>query len=60
MFLRRAFGPFSAREKRHIAVNLGEHWGLNTDVASELIEQPLTEQEEDALDDLNEFDFDDL
>jgi hypothetical protein len=27
VFLRRAFGGFSAREKRQIAENLGEHWG---------------------------------
>jgi hypothetical protein len=60
VFLRRAFGPFSAREKRHISENLGEFWGLNADAASELIEQPLTEAEEDKLKDLNEFDFGDL
>jgi hypothetical protein len=58
VFLRRAFGPFSAREKRHIAENLGEYWGLNADAASELIEKPLTETEEESLKDLNEFDFD--
>lgn len=58
VFLRRAFGPFSAREKRHIAENLGEIWGLNRDAASDMIEQPLTEDEEKKLADLNEFDFD--
>jgi hypothetical protein len=58
VFLRRAFGPFSAREKRQIAENLGEFWGLNRDVASDLIEQPLTESEEKTLEGLNEFDFD--
>jgi hypothetical protein len=58
VFLRRAFGPFSAREKRHIAENLGEYWGLNADAASEMIEKPLTEAEEEKLKDLNEFDFD--
>lgn len=58
VFLRRAFGPFSAREKRHIAENLGEFWGLNADAASEMIEKPLTESEEKTLQDLNEFDFD--
>jgi hypothetical protein len=60
VFLRRAFGPFSAREKRHISENLGEYWGLHADAASEMIEQPLTEAEEDKLKDLNEFDFRDL
>lgn len=60
VFLRRAFGDFSPQEKRHIAENLGEYWGLSEDVASELISQPLTEQEEQSLSDLNDFDFDDL
>ncbi|NUQ62336.1 MAG: hypothetical protein HUU20_07600 [Pirellulales bacterium] len=60
VFLRRAFGPFSAREKRHIAENLGEYWGLNADAASDMIEQPLTEKEEKSLEGLNAFDFDDL
>jgi hypothetical protein len=60
VFLRRAFGSFSANEKRHISENLGHYWGLNADAASELIEKPLTEDEEKTLDDLNEFDFGDL
>lgn len=60
IFLRRAFGSFSANEKRHIAENLGHYWGLNTDEAAELIEKPLSEDEEKKLDDLNEFDFGDL
>jgi Family of unknown function (DUF5682) len=60
VFLRRAFGPFSAREKRHISENLGEYWGLNADAASEMIERPLTEAEEETLKDLNDFDFGDL
>src|SRR5688500_14623017 len=60
VFLRRAFGGFSAREKRQIAENLGEHWGVSADVASEAIEKELTETEEKAIKDLNEFNFDDL
>ncbi len=60
VFLRRAFGSFSPQEKRHIAENLGEFWGVHGDTASELIEQPLSEQEEQALGDLNDFDFGDL
>ena len=60
VFLRRAFGTFSPQEKRQIAENLGEHWGVNPDTASELIHEELTEAEEQALDDLNDFDFDDL
>ena len=57
VFLRRAFGHFSPQEKRSIAENLGESWGLNADAVSELMSQPLSEEEEQSL---NEFDFDDL
>jgi hypothetical protein len=60
VFLRRAFGGFSPREKRQIAENLGEHWGVSADAASTAIETELTETEEKTLKDLNEFDFDDL
>ena len=47
VFLRRAFGGVQPREKRQIAENLGEFWGVNADVASEMIEQPLSEDEEE-------------
>ena len=60
VFLRRAFGSFSPQEKRHISENLGEFWGLAADVASELMEQPLTEKEEESLSELNDFDFDEF
>jgi len=60
VFLRRAFGSFSPHEKRSISENLGECWGVNADVTSEMLSQPLSEEEEHAIDDLNEFDFDDL
>jgi hypothetical protein len=60
VFLRRAFGGFSAREKRQIAENLAEHWGVSADAASEAIEEELSDAEEKTLKDLNEFNFDDL
>lgn len=60
VFLRRAFGAFSAREKRQIAENLGEIWGVGGDVVGEMLEAKLTEEEETKLKDLNEFNFDDL
>jgi hypothetical protein len=60
VFLRRAFGGFSPQEKRHIAENLGQYWGVHADAASELLEQPLSEKEEETLKDLNEFDFGDF
>lgn len=50
----------SAREKRQIAENLAEHWGVSADAASEALEQQLTEEEEKKLADLNEFNFDGL
>ncbi len=60
VFLRRAFGGFSPHEKRQIAENLGQYWGVNEDEASEALSGPLTEQEEQTLQDLNEFNFDDI
>ncbi|MCX5660841.1 MAG: DUF5682 family protein [Planctomycetota bacterium] len=60
VFLRRAFGGFSPREKRQIAENLAEHWGVSADAASEAIETELTDVEKEKLKDLNEFDFDDV
>jgi hypothetical protein len=60
VFLRRAFGGFSAREKRQIAENLGEHWGVSADAASEAIEKELTEDEQEKLKDVNELDFNDI
>ncbi|QDS99210.1 DUF5682 family protein [Adhaeretor mobilis] len=60
VFLRRAFGSFSPQEKRSISENLGECWGVGGDLTSEVLSQPLLEDEEQAIDDLNEFDFDDL
>jgi len=60
VFLRRAFGSFSPREKRQIAENLGEHWGVSADAASEVIEKELNEVEEKTLSDLNEFNFDEF
>ena len=60
VFLRRAFGGFSPQEKRAICENLGHCWGVDEDVASEMLEEPLSEDEEQSLDELNEFDFDDF
>lgn len=60
VFLRRAFGEFSPQEKRAIAENLGEYWGVNEQLASEVLNQPLTEAEEESLNDLNDFDFDEF
>ncbi|HEX8339808.1 MAG TPA: DUF5682 family protein [Tepidisphaeraceae bacterium] len=60
VFLRRAFGGFSPREKRQIAENLAEHWGVSADAAAEAIESETTEEEQKTLNELNDFNFDDL
>lgn len=60
VFLRRAFGSFQAAEKRAIAENLGQYWGVGAATASELLGEALSEAEAAAMDELNEFDFDDL
>lgn len=60
VFLRRSFGNFSPQEKRSIAENLGEIWGCSQQQASELLHEELTEAEQEQLDNLQEFDFDDL
>jgi hypothetical protein len=60
VFLRRAFGSFSPREKRHICENLAHFWGVHAESAADAIEKPLSEEEEKTLKDLNEFDFEDL
>lgn len=60
VFLRRAFGGFAPREKRQIAENLAEHWGVNADTAAEALESKLTDEEEQKVKDLNAFDFDGL
>src|SRR5690606_12001282 len=60
VFLRRAFSAFAPRERRQICENLAEHWGLNQDETAEMLEGPLSEEEEEKLSDLNDFDFGDL
>lgn len=60
VFLRRAFGDFSPQEKRNIAENLAQLWGVTADEAAEVLDGPLSESEEQALSDLNDFDFGDL
>jgi hypothetical protein len=60
VFLRRAFGGFSAHEKRQIAENLGQYWGVDAQLASEAIHESLSSDEQSQLDAINEFDFGDL
>ena len=60
VFLRRAFGDFSPREKHHITENLGELWGVNVDRVSEALSSELTEKEKQKLDELSDFNFENL
>ena len=60
VFLRRAFGGFSPHQKRTICENLGEHWGIGADTASEALNTELSADEQKSLDDLNAMSFDDV
>jgi hypothetical protein len=60
VFLRRAFGEFSPQEKRSITENLGEIWGVNAEHASEVLNTELSETEKKKLDELSDFNFEEL
>jgi len=60
VFLRRAFGDFSPQERHSITQNLGEIWGVNGDQASEVLAVELNEQERKKLDELGDFNFEEL
>lgn len=60
VFLRRAFGDFSPQEKHNITENLGEIWGVNTEQASEVLSAELNEKEKKQIDDLSDFNFEEL
>lgn len=60
VFLRRAFGDFSPQEKQSIVENLGETWGVNVDQVGEILSAELTETEKKKLDELSDFNFDEL
>jgi len=60
VFLRRAFVRFSPAEKRTICENLAHLWGAHADQTSDTLEQPLSEEEQRTIKELNEFDFGDV
>ncbi len=60
VFLRRAFSSFEAREKNAIAQLLGDLWGLGMVEVGDVLQRPLSSEEQQKLDELNEFDFGDL
>lgn len=61
VFLRRAFADFSSAEKNDIAENLGEIWQVNPQQVSEVLNETWSEtQAKEMLENLDEFDFDDI
>jgi hypothetical protein len=60
VFLRRAFGDFSPQEKHSITQNLGEIWGVGKDAASEVLSADLNTEEKKKLDELSDFNFEEL
>lgn len=60
VFLRRAFADFNRKEKNDIAENLGEIWNLNPREVSEILNNEMTENEQEILENLEEFDFSDI
>ncbi len=60
VFLRRALAGFSPQERRQITDILAEHWGVDRDTLTETIETGLSDDESQAIDDLADFEFDDL
>ncbi len=60
LFLRRAFADFTSSEKDQIAENLGEIWQLNPWQVSEALNDNLTDEAQEFLDGLEDFDFGDI
>lgn len=60
VFLRRAFGTFEAKEKAAVAEMMGDLWGADADSTGAALQRPLSQEEKEKLDELNEFDFGDL
>ncbi|MCM1132921.1 MAG: DUF5682 family protein [Ruminococcus flavefaciens] len=58
--LRRTFGDFSPSEKSDIAENIGEVLGISAEQASEFVMADMTEEEQEAVDSLDDFDFGDI
>jgi len=58
VYMRRAFSSFEPREKSSVAALLGDIWSIDNEEASIIVQAPLTESEQEALEGLNDFDFD--
>ena len=57
VLLRRTLSAFSDDQKKQIARTLIKLWGLNKEVAADLMEIELTDEECSLLDDLDDLDF---
>lgn len=60
VFLRRAFSDFSSKEKNDIAENLGEIWEVNPSQVSEVLNNEMNTSEQEILESLDEFNFDEI
>lgn len=58
--LRRTFAEFSPSEKADIAENIGEALGISVQAAAEMISAPITAEEQQTINELDDFDFGDI
>ena len=58
VYMRRAFAHFGPKGINEIAELLGQLWQMDSGEASMLLQAPLNEEEQEALDALEDFDFD--
>lgn len=58
--LRRTFSDFSPAEKSNIAENVGETLGIFREQAAEFITTDVTDEERQAINELDDFDFGDI
>ncbi len=58
--LRRTFSDFSPSEKSDIAENIAELMGVSVQQAAEFITAPITQEEQQSIDELDDFDFGDI
>ncbi|MGN0695958.1 MAG: DUF5682 family protein [Oscillospiraceae bacterium] len=58
--LRRTFSEFSPGERSDIAENIGEVLGISKEEAAEFVTAEMSEEEKQAIDELDDFDFGDI
>ena len=60
VFLRRTFAQFSLSEKKCIIDKLCQFWSINMKYLNEVVDNALSPYEQSVIDDINQFDFDDI